>query len=161
MECQENLNKIKKDFKKIGKKYKLPKFEELAREFDIEKIAEKETSFLLRDVRRAINEKISAYLHLFETLINPSSPPLFIFSILKNLEEKEQKIMKEIYSKLVKFQLKVLGLDTIYNEKEEAQFIKNVYHEWQKLKIQIHSLFEGFDKKFRENNTSVKKGYLG
>ena len=153
MECQENLNKIKKDFKKIGKKYKLPKFEELAREFDIEKIAEKETSFLLRDVRRAINEKISAYLHLFETL--------FIFSILKNLEEKEQKIMKEIYSKLVKFQLKVLGLDTIYNEKEEAQFIKNVYHEWQKLKIQIHSLFEGFDKKFRENNTSVKKGYLG
>jgi hypothetical protein len=71
----------------------------LSEDFDIEKVLEKE-GFLLRNIRRAISEKIVAYLHFFETLINPSSPPMFVFSFLKNLNEKDKQGIKDCYKKI-------------------------------------------------------------
>ena len=73
---------LKKAYLDLQQDHTLPEFTKLAEDFDIEKIQDKETSFLLREIRRAINEKITAYIHLFENLINPNAPPMFIFSIL-------------------------------------------------------------------------------
>lgn len=156
-----DLESIKKEYKEFSVKYKLPEFEALAEDFDIERISEKETSFLLREIRRAIGEKVNAYLHLFETLINPTSPPVFIFSILKNVSEKDQKSMREVYKKLAKAQIQVMKLDTIYSEENEVEFIKNFFDEWQELKTKIHDLVSDFEKKLEESNNSKKRGYLG
>lgn len=156
-----DLKSIKKEYKELGIKYKLPEFEALAEDFDIEKILEKETSFLLREIRRAISDKSNAYLHLFETLINPTSPPVFIFSILKNVGEKDQKSMREVYKKLAKAQIQIMKLDTIYSEENEAEFIKNFFDEWQELKTKICDLVNDFEKKLEGSNNSKKRGYLG
>ena len=108
-----------------------------------------------------MNDKISAYLRLFETLNNPSSAPMFIFSMLKNLKEAEKDKMKEIYKKFAKLEIDVMKLDTVYDEKKEADFIKAVAGQWDVVKKEVYSLLENLGKDFDISSNSVKGGYFG
>ncbi|MEI7718500.1 MAG: hypothetical protein WCI72_01420 [archaeon] len=158
---ERSLKSIKEDYKKIEEKLSLPSFEKLMEDFDMEKLSEKEEGLLVRDVRRIITEKISAYLHLFEMLINPTSPPMFVFAFLKNLSEQDKKEIKEVYKELSKLQIVTIKLDTIYDEKKEADFIKKANSTWQDLKKKVYKLVETFEKEFEKNVETKEKSYFG
>ena len=158
---QTNLEKLKEAYGEKSKKYSLPTFSELAEEFDIERFVEKNTSFVLRDIRRAINEKLSAYLHLFETFMNPSSVPVFMFSMIKNMTEEDKKIIKEMYQQLAKKEMEILRLDTLYNEKNEADFIINASKDWKEMKNKIYKLIEKLEGDFSKDSISGSRGYFG
>ncbi len=151
---------FKAAYDELKQKHDLPKFEKLAEDFDIEKIADKESIFLIREIRRAINEKITAYLHLFETLINPNAPPMFVFSILRNSSDKNKNIVKEIYKMLSKIQIEAMKLDTIYKEDIEVKFVNETFSTWQELKLRIYKLIENFEANFEENDTSQNRSYF-
>jgi len=152
---------ITEEYDELKKKFDLPEWEVLAEDFDVEKICEKETSFFVREIRRAMNEKLSAYLHLFETLINPASPPMFVFSVLRKISNEDKEKIKEIYKKLSKMQLTIMKLDTIYSEENEVAFVKDVFAEWQDLKKQIHKIVEKFDDSFEDDDSASKGRYFG
>lgn len=152
---------MRKEYVKIKDKYGLPEFDSLAEDFDIEKACEKNTSFLLRDIRRTINEKISAYFHLFENFLNPANSSLYVFSLLKNVSEDDRKVIREIYNGISKLQIPSMKADTIYSEKAEADFIILAFNEWQVLKKQIFELMEKFEKGFDDEVSGVSKGYFG
>lgn len=152
---------LKLVYDNLRQKYGLPEFEKLAEDFDIEKIAEKEPIFPIREIRRAINEKITAYLHLFETLINPNAPPMFVFSILRNASTKDKDTVRDIYKTLSKIQIETMKLDTIYKEDTEIKFINETFNTWQKLKPKIYKLIENFEANFEENDTSKNRSYFG
>lgn len=154
------IEELKEEYNKHKEKHSLPEFDRLAEDFDIEKVVEKESSFLLRDIRRAIKEKTGAYLQLFEGLMNPVSPPAFVFNLLKNASEDDKKEIREVYKKLAKHAITVLKLDTVYSEDNEAKFIISVFDEWQKLKNQIHNLFEKLDM-VSGKEVFERKGYFG
>ncbi|MDH3353276.1 MAG: hypothetical protein OEL87_02410 [Nanoarchaeota archaeon] len=145
----------------LKEKYGLPEIDAIAEDFDIEKLYDKEHDFLIREIRRAINEKISGYLQLLETLINPSAPPMFVFSILKNISEKDREVIKEIYKKLSIVQIEVMKLDTVYREEAEAKFIVETFKMWQDLKLKLYGLIEGFEAGLEEGDSSNKKSYFG
>lgn len=147
-------------YEELREKHDLPEFKKLAEDFDIEKIQEKESQFLIREIRRTINEKLSAYLHLFETLINPASPPMFVFAILRGIDNEDKEKIKEVYQKLSKLQIKVMKLDTIYSESGEVNFIKTSFNEWQELKKIIYSVIEKFDQNMGLEDSSRSKGYF-
>ena len=159
--AERSLKSIREDYKKIESKFSLPPFEKLLEDFDMEKLSEKEEGLLVRDVRRIVVEKISAYLHLFEMLINPSSPPMFVFAFLKNLSEQDKKEIKEIYKELSKLQIITIKLDTIYDEKKEVEFIKKSNSVWQGIKKKIYTLVETFEKEFEKNAETKEKSYFG
>ena len=144
----------------LEKEYDLPKFELLADDFDIEKIQEKETGYLAREIRRAMNEKITAYIHLFETLINPQSPPMFVFKILKNISTKEKEAIQGFYKSLSKTQIEIMKLDTVYSEKNEAEFIKQTSQMWQEMKPKIFKLFESLESNFENDDASKGQSYF-
>ncbi len=158
------MEKDKFDFRlkynELRQKHNLPEFEKLAEDFDIEKIEDKESIFLIREIRRAVNEKITAYLHLFETLINPNTPPMFVFSILRNSSDKNKDTIREIYKILSKIQIKAMKLDTIYKEDIEVKFINEIFSTWQELKLRIYKLIENFEANFEENDTSQNRSYF-
>ena len=159
--CSE-IEDIKNEYNRLSQEHNLPGFEQLTQDFDIEKIFEKElSSYLLRDIRRIISEKLTAYLHLFENLLNPSSPPMFIFSILKNMQEADKEEIRKIYKQLSKLHLIAMKLDTIYNQEQEVEFIKKAFNEWQDLKTKTYKILQEFEQKSEENNNSSKKGYFG
>jgi hypothetical protein len=141
--------------------FELPVFKQITEDFDIEKIFEKESSFLLRDIRHAILEKITAYSQLFETFQNPGSAPMFILNLLKNTTEEDKKIIQELYDKLAKIQVDSIKLDTIYSESNEAVFIKETSDTWQGIKTKVLELVERLEKETSEETSSTTRGYFG
>jgi len=155
------LEKLKSEYSLLQKKYTLPKFEQLACDFDIEKSVYRETSFTLRDIRRIIADRIGSYLSLFETLVNPAAPSAFIFSVLKNMSAGELKDVKDVYETLAKMQIKMAKIDIIYDEKKEAEFINQASKDWQELKPKIFSMFDNIESKMNNKEEKESRGYVG
>ena len=158
---EENDFDITTAYDELKQKYILPEFDKLSEDFDIEKTIEKESIFLIREIRRTINEKLSAYMHLFETFINPTSTPMFIFSALRGIDEDNKNKIKDIYKKLSRLQIRAIKLDTIYSAQAEAEFIKTSFDEWQSLKEIIYKIIEKFEENVDEDTSSKKRGYFG
>lgn len=160
MEETEELN-VEEEYDKIATEKSLPKFEEILQDFDLDKIAIKDAKIVLREIRKSITEKISAYLHLFESLMNPSSTPVFIFSAMKKQGKERNKEIQEIYKELSKIQLKTILLDTVSDEEEEAHFIRHTFDKWQNLKVRIHDIFSTLEGNLDREDISKSSGYLG
>ena len=156
----EDIN-FKEIYGELAQKHNLPEFKKIAEDFDIEKIQDKESTFLVREVRRTINEKIAAYIHLFETLINPTTPPMFVFSILRNISTEDKDTIKKIYKALSRTQIEVMKLDTVYNEADEIKFINETFIIWQELKQTIYKLIERFESSLDEDDPTKKRSYFG
>jgi len=156
----EKLAEFRENFESLKNKYSLPNFEELCKDFDIEKSFEKESSFLLREIRRTMTEKISSVLHLFENLINPSSPPMFIFAGLKKLEENDKKRIKEIYKIFARLQIKSMKCDSIYSEENEVFVITEIFIKWQEIKQDIFKILDKFENALDEENNYSDKSYF-
>lgn len=90
MENEFNLNELKKEYNKFKENYKLPDFSEMNKVFDIEEICT-ETDFLLRRIRRIVSERISGLLRFIELILNPNNSPIFIFKLIKKMNEGDKK----------------------------------------------------------------------
>ena len=135
------------------KKYKLPSFDDLNREFEIEKVQEHETDYLLREIRKAVSEKMSAFLRFFETILNPVMAPVFVIAALKNLENGEKERIKEIYEAMVGVEIGTIELDINYDEKKEAEFIIKASKKWKSIKPDVLEVMKIIEKshKISEN----------
>lgn len=160
-EKESRLEILKKNYKKLQEKYDLPGFDELNKDFQIEKAAEIETDYLLREVKRFITDKFSDYLKFIEGILHPVSVPIFVFSLIKTLGIEEKRKLEEIYKELAKKGVEIIELDITFSEEKEARFIKDSYKLWNDIKKDILHIIDkiksNWDNKFEVNN----KGYLG
>lgn len=161
MTSEWNLAALKKEYEKYEKKYKLVSFEKLNEEFDIEKIAEKETDLLLREIRKTIADKIIAYIRFIEVLMNPSNGPMFFFTIVKGINLNDKSLVEKIYKKLASFELDIISLDNSYEEKKEAEFLVRVYKDWQELKEDIEKLVVIMKESWEKQGDKIEKDYFG
>ena len=155
------LEKLKENYSVLQKKHNLPKFKELNEDFHIEKIAEVETDYLLREVRKFMADKFSNYIRFIEALLNPVNVPMFVFSITKSIGVKEKEKLSEIYKKLAKMEVRVIEIDIKFSEEKEAEFIKESYKIWQEIKKDMLEFIgvvkKGWNNKIEKNS----KGYFG
>ena len=91
MAKESDLENLKKDYEKIQRKHGLPSFQELNEDFQIEKVAEVETDFLVREIRKFMADKFSNYLRFIEAVLQPVNTPMFIFSIIKSIGAEEDR----------------------------------------------------------------------
>jgi hypothetical protein len=158
---ESKLEKLKQNYKRIQEIHNLPDFDILNSEFGIEKIAEVETDFLIREVARIVAEKFSNYLRFVELILNPVNSPMFIFSIMKNIGEEEKKKISEIYKELTKIELTLIELDLDFSEKKEANFINNSYNSWIEMKKEFLSIIEKVKLNWDNKKENNKNGYFG
>lgn len=160
---KESLEDLKKEYNVLQKKYSLPSFDELNKDFVIEKIACEETEFLLREIRRFIGEKVLNYFRFIETLLHPVNAPMFYFSLLKILTIKEKKILGEAYKKLMKIEVELIELDLVYDELKEALFINRTYKLWQDIKSDLLEVLAAINKNWdvKIDPGNNNKGYFG
>lgn len=156
-----SLENLKKDYRKIQKKYSLPEFEKLNEDFQIEKIAETETDYLIREIRKFMGEKFSNYLRFVEAILNPINVPMFIFSIVKSIRSEEREKLVEIYKQLSKIEVSLIELDINFSEKKEADFVKQSYKIWQKIKKDTLEVIETIKKNWDNKLEGKSKGYFG
>ena len=112
------LADFKKEYSKLQKKYSLPPFEKLNEDFGVEKAAEAETDFPIREIRKIISEKAYSYLLLVETFMNPANAPVSIMSVAKSFGVEERGKLGEIYKKLVKSEFHLISVDIEFSEKK-------------------------------------------
>ena len=136
------LAKLKSDYEKLRKQYKLPTFNELNVEFEIEKLQDRETDFLLRQTRRALVEKVAVVIRFLEIIVNPAEgqAPLYIFSVLKNVSPEMRKVIEKVYKELTIIELGSLSLDIEYDEKNEVKFINEISGKWPRIKKDLKDI---------------------
>lgn len=156
------LKKLKEDYSKIQKKYGLPNFDKLNEDFKVEKVAQEETDFLVREIRESMGETLENFLRFLEIVLNPVNAPMFLFPIIKSLSAEEKNKLAELYKKLSKLEMDAIKLMD-YSEKKEAEFIKNAYNLWQEIKRDSIKIIESVEKKSEINTKTEKseKGYFG
>lgn len=156
-----NLDLFKEDYKDVQKQFDLPNFEELNQDFQIEKIADIETDYLLREIRKMMADKIGNYLRFIETLLNPSNVPMFVYTMIKNFENNDKELLSELYKKLAKIETNLVRLDLQYNEQAEAEFIKSNFTLWQEAKTSLIQLMDKVDEKWDNKTVNNGKNYFG
>ena len=157
----ENLARLKKEYEELKKKHKLPSFEELNEEFEIEKLQERETDFLLRQIRRAMVEKIAVVLRFLELIVNPAEAqtPLYIFSVMKSISGDTKKVVERAYKELTAMELGALSLDIQYNEKKEVIFIKEMNKRWPQSKKDLVQITQKLEVVWSHEKSH--EGYFG
>ncbi len=156
-----DLGKLKEEYNKFQIKYALPSFDGLNKEFNIEKIAENETDFLLREIRKFIAEKSSNYLRFIEVILNPANAPMFIFSIVKSLRSEDREKLAEIYKQLSKNEIELINLDLEFSEEKDAKFINDFYRLWQEIKKELLRIVDAIGKNWDNKSEMRGKDYFG
>ena len=154
------LKKLKEEYPKIQNKYNLPSFDKLNEDFRIEKVAQTETDFLVREIRETVGETLENFLRFVEAILNPVNVPMFLFPIIKSLSVEEKNKLSEIYKKLSKLEIDAIKLID-YSEKKEAEFIKNSYNLWQEIKKDFPKIIEDIEKRMNIKSEKSEKGYFG
>lgn len=154
------LARLKQEYEKLRKLYSLPSFKQLNEDFDIERIARKETELLAREVRWRISERIASAMKFIELFLNPAAAPLFILSALKGIGAETRKLIEKAYHELVELELASLNLDLEYDEKSEAKFIKDVVQRWPALRSSIKQVNKALSEALRLKG-KTKKDYFG
>ena len=160
-EDKSTLEKLKENYAEVEKKHRLPSFEELNREFQIEKICESETDFLLREIRKYMAEKFSNYLRFVEAVLNPSSASMFVFSFIKSLTIEDKKLLESVGKKLMGIEVDSIELDVEYSEEKEVEFIKKSYSSWDVCKRELLCVFQSVKKNWDNKSEANNKGYFG
>ena len=160
-EEKSELEELKENYEKIKETYNLPDFDELNKDFYIEKISEIETDFLTREIRRLVSERILNYLKFIETLLNPVNVPMFVFSFIKSINSEDKKKLSEIYSKLSSLDIRAIKLDIDSSQEYDANFIKETYEIWQFVKKELYEIIDKTEKNKEGNSVQNNKGYFG
>jgi hypothetical protein len=156
-----NLTKLKEEYETLRAKYNLPSFENLNKDFQIEKITESETEFILKEARRYITDKFFSYLRFLESILTPSNAPMFVFAITKTLGTREREKLIELYKKIAKIEVDVIGLDLEYSEDAEANAIRKYHDLWQGIKRELLEIVEVIKKNWDNKIEDNGKGYFG
>lgn len=137
----EGLDKLKKEYGVLAKKYKLPSFSDLNSDFDIEKISP-ESDVLLRGVRKQMLEKVVATLQFLELLLNPVNAPRIYLPFVKQMTAEDRKLIDVVYESLGSMSLRSIVLEVGFEEKKEAKMIIEMSKDWKKIRPSLIKLLE-------------------
>jgi len=150
---------IKGAYEKIAKKHTLPKFEKLDDEFEISFI-DKE-AFLVRSIRRKMNEKVIFFCRIIEGVLFPQGASYI--SAVENkavTDEEKQKILK-VYKRLMGYERRSLRLDTNSDDEKDAKYIKSLYKEWPAFKEVAEDFVKKLENAWNKEEETPSEGFFG
>jgi len=155
------LDNFKADYKKLQTKYKLPSYNFLNENFEIEAVALEETDIVLKKIRKQMLEKISSALRALEMFLNPQNAPLFIFQVIKTFSKTDKEIIDNLYAKFAEYEITAFGLENTYKEEKEAEFIREVSDGWKEIVEDFDRLFNSMRVNYKKESKKHDKSYLG
>ncbi len=150
---------IKETYSNLQKKYKLLRFEEINKEFEISTIEKEE--FLLREIRRKIAEKVELYTKVIDGVLQPE-PTIASLHEIKALSEHEKEKAYELYKKLMIINRK--NIETSINESDSktADYIKETLKQWDDIKHRFLAIIKKLKESWKsETELKQELNYLG
>lgn len=151
---------IIKRYKKLAKEYDLPDFDSLDFEFEIYSLDEEK--YLLRAIKDKIVHKIDDYVNILEDTLYPDSASYSSIYETRVLSDEDKDKIMELHKKLMILVRKALYITIDNDEQEIAEFINDVFTQWDEFKPGIKEIAGKLRKAWEvENIESEKIGYLG
>ncbi len=150
---------LKKKYEVMVKKHKLPSFEEVNANFEIEKI-DRDSDTLLRAVRKMMMEKIVNSLGFVEMLLTAMNAPRMYHSYIKNISMEDRKRLEKMYDVLTDLSMASLEREVDYDEKKEAMLIIQIFKMWNSIKPDFRIVMEGI-RKPSNNSAKKERSYFG
>ena len=158
------MSDVKKEYESLRKKYDLPDYDKLDNEFEFLYIGEiKEIRFPLRFIRRRINDKIALICNMVQTLLQPNPGSIINLQESSFLSKEDKLRYTQLLKDLMETERTSLRLDFDFDERKDANFIKEAFKKWNEYKQEIvkltDKLIEGWKK--LEIKKEQKDRYFG
>ena len=155
---EEKIN-IEKEYKSL--KYKLPDFKKLDNEFEISTIQGIDNNkFILRFIRRKMNEKIIFFCRIIESILYPSQPNIITMVESKAFTEEEKQSISEFYKKLMHYEKESINLDVDENESLTVKYINDVEKIWPEVKKQVLEMTKKMQNSWSEKEIQTESSYF-
>ncbi len=148
---------MKKQYNELKKKYTLPVYKELNKNFELDYIEDEH--FLIRTIRRRIHEKVVFFARLFERIIFPNQAAMIEIYESKFFTEKEKADLIKSYEELLELDRKALLLNVSSEDKKEAEYIKLVSKKWPNLIKKSQFILDKLDKSWKDKKTDLTKNH--
>ena len=160
---EKDIEKLKKVYNELKKKYSMPEFSEMNNNFGIEELSEdSDTEYFLRRLRLCIVERIVGLLRVLESIMNPSNSPIFIHVIAKNLDNNSKSVIEELYKEGCGIEIRSITESLLeYSEKSEAELIKEIISKWTVMKPKINRLNNFILDAWKKDSLGSDKSYMG
>ena len=153
-------NEIQKEYERLSKKYKLPKFKDIDLVFEISTI--EQTAFLLRNIIGKIAEKIEFYRKFLEEFLQPDTSSISGMHEIRFFLDDEKQEIYSLYKKLMKFNRESIETDLTQDEKLEAKYIYNIFNAWAETKKDLLKYTEKMKESWeKETVTDEELPYFG
>ena len=126
---------MKKEYEKIRKKFDLPDFEVLNTEFEI--ITIEPDGFLLREIKRKINERLSSACEMLTKMIQPETTSLVDLYEYRCFDDAAKKQIFELFSRIMYLKRKINESELLLDSEKDAAIIKEAAETWPKLRKQM------------------------
>jgi hypothetical protein len=126
---------LKEKYSEYQKRFSLPSFESLNKEFEIEDI-EQETELLLPKIRAKIHDKFDSYAAIMESNLQPDSTFTSLYEVHYVSDEQKQNSYS-VFKKLM-YLIRFSEYLAVSNRDDEiARFIKQSFEEWSSIKVNV------------------------
>ncbi|HLC37756.1 MAG TPA: hypothetical protein VJJ53_03180 [Candidatus Nanoarchaeia archaeon] len=151
---------LEKEYEDLKKKYKLPDFKRLNREFDLEEI--EHDGFLLKRIRNRLYEKVSFFIKILESILYPSSSDVASLYESKFFTEEDMDNVSSLFKKLMLIDRHYLLVDIEEDEDKDSEFINTVYEDWLILKKDLIKFLDIMKESWKkEDKIPTEKDYFG
>src|SRR3989344_4811748 len=140
-----NLLDFEKSYENLAKKYKLPSFEEMNADFEIDKI-DKETDLVLRQVRKTMMDKVVNSMQFLDMLLNPVNAPRMYLVFTQTMAQSDREIIDRMYGRFASLIVLSLDLEVDWSERGEADLILNIAKSWKETKPDFKKLLDRIKK---------------
>jgi len=154
------VNEIEKEYSKLSKKYKLPKFKEIDSEFEISTL--ESPSFLIKNILRKIIEKLEFYIEIIGNLVHPDASSLSSMYEIRYFSDDEKNDMYRLFKKLMKVDRNIVEVVLKNDEKEQVEFLNKLLSDWTEIKKELLK-YIGKMKDSWEKSSTIEEdlGYFG
>ena len=100
---------------------------------------------------------------MLEEILQPDTSNLYAMHEIRYFDDDEKKQMYGLYSKLMNFNRQSIEVSLQHNEKDEADFVKDLFDEWKSLKQELLRFVKKMRASWKTEEADIKEdlGYLG
>ncbi|HSU73218.1 MAG TPA: hypothetical protein VLJ21_05215 [Candidatus Binatia bacterium] len=147
-------------YEQARKKYNLPSFNELDREFEIASIEVEENA--LREIRHRIHDRIEFGAGILDTICQPDPNSVRSMMECSFFGDTEKRKAYELSQKLAALWRSLTEAELLNDDKSDAEFIKHAFKEWQLFKEPLVTFVRKMRDSWKGTQTSKEElGYLG
>ena len=158
--AKENFD-IETEYIKLRKKFKyLPNFDLVNKDFEISLIDK--NSFIIRSIRRKINDKVIFFCRIIENILYPSLQSAISGYEAGFFNEQEKTKLVLLHKKLMIIERNSLLLDVeCGSDEEDVKYIIEVNKQWQDFKKELLVMIEKMKDVWKEETKDEEEGYFG